>query len=1035
MKRVFTALIFVVVAASAVGAFVDDFAPGTIEKQGYDSRAAVYENADVPSGNGLIIANIKATSARVNPEIPTQMIIMGLSEDISAAITGDNVGDLCSAYLKSSGLIADEFGLRLAKKDLVLDKFWSVVFQKTLNNIPVLDGGIKMAISSGGKVNLVMGDFGSSPEGNLIFSLPETAALSAATDGLFGTVKEDRFEGRAVMPLYFEDKIEYRPAYRVDVVMDEPYSEWHVYIDAEDGMILQRKSSVYYGTVFGNVSGSIQPLTPFDPWEDRDFFDLDMHFGTYGDVTTDMNGDYSITIPGNDPLDVEAWLMGPYMDANNTIGQDAHIIHNMVPNGPFDVYWDDSNSLPAERDAWYSGVSIHNWIKTLDPDLTEMDFVMGCNVNVNGTCNAFWSGYNRSINFYSEGGGCPNIAQIADVVYHEYGHGITDLQYRPFAPNGAMHEGFSDYVACTIIDDPLVGHGFYGPGTHLRNLDNDNRYPDDWTGEPHNDGQIIGGALWHSREILSDYPMGYADSLWHFARELVPSNFEEYFWAYLTVDDDDGNLNNGTPNAGTIFYTFGDLHGIGPGSTVIITADSLCDTEDSLNAYEVNAEIISAFPPYQDSVILYYDVGSGWIQVTMTFNSGVWTGEIPPQSYGTYVNYYISAVDEGGFRGYAPPGAPAEYFTFYVGPDIIPPTVTFIEGPPNTVNLFGPYGPFVISAWDVNGVDPAGCYLHYYVNSGNEDETMMSPTGIAGEFELSSLDLGYRLNSGDTVHYYFTVLDDAGSPNIARYPENGSLELLMAESEVFEGFEEFGIDNWNVEGAWTIFNQGHNGGHSLIFGPGYPDNANDLAYMDYSYDLSPYEGAYITLYHKNVIDDGDTCFVLISNDGGSSWTRVGHIEGFSGSSFVYDEYDISDALSIFKHDYRVGFRFVSDPDGNSIGVMLDDIGWLVGQMTGIEDSESELPDRLTLNQNYPNPFNPQTKISFALPQKSMVSIDIYDLLGRKITRILDDELGAGQHIITWDGRDSSGSPVSSGIYFYRLVTDYGTRQAKMTLLK
>ncbi len=808
-----------------------------------------------------------------------------------------------------------------------------------------------------------------------------------------------------------------------------------IYVDAENGTILQRVSSIYYDVVSGNVSGSIQPLTPFDPWEDRDFYHLNVVFGTYGPALTDMNGDYTITIPNNDPLNVETWLMGPFMNVNNTIGPDAYVVENIVPAGTYDVYWNDNNSHPAERCAWYSGVYIHNWIKTLDPNLVEMDFPMNCNVNVAGTCNAFWSGQNMSMSFYREGGGCPNIAQIADVVYHEYGHGISDLQYRPYSMNGAMHEGFSDYIACTNTDQPHVGLGFNGPGTYLRNLDNDNRYPDDWTGEPHNDGLIIGGALWHTRQILSDYPMGYTDTLWHFAKELFPTNYEEYFWAFLTVDDDDGNINNGTPNAGTIFYTFGDLHGIGPGSVIIISADSLYDTEDTLNAYEVNAEIMSPFSPLPDSVLLYYDVGGGWIPVNMTMVSGIWSGEIPPQSHGTYVNYYIYAVDEAGFRGYAPPDAPNEYYTFYVGPDIVPPTITFIEGPPNTVNLFGPYGPFVISAWDVNGIDPNGVYLHYFVNNGGEDEAMMSPTGNQGEFELNSLDLGYRLNSGDTVHYYFTVLDGAGSPNSARYPETGALDLLMAQAEVFEDFEENGIDNWNVEGAWTLFSQGHNGGHSLIFGPNYPDTADDLAYMDYGHDLSPYANAFITLYHKNVILDGDTCFVLISNDRGSSWMTVGHITGFSGSSFIYGEYDISAALSIFHHDYRVGFRFVSDPDGSSIGVMLDDIGWLVGEMTGITDSGPELPDRLTLSQNYPNPFNPQTTMSFGLPQKSAVTLDIYDLLGRKITRIVDGNLEAGQHVITWDGKDSDGNQVSSGIYFYRLTTDYGVKQAKMTLLK
>jgi hypothetical protein len=892
-----------------------------------------------------------------------------------------------------------------------------------------------MGVNRGGEISFIMGIFDNGPAASLSFAVPEQVAAEKAGAGLAGDIIFSRPLGRVIFPLYFNSGVEYHPAYLIAVQTENPYSEWNVYIDAENGSILQRESSILYGLVRGNVSGSIQPSTPFDPWEDRDFFHLNVNFGIHGPALTDMDGDYEINIPNSDPLDVETWLMGPYMNVNNTLGPDAYVIENITPVGRYNVYWDDANSHPAERCAWYSGVFIHNWIKTLDPELVEMDFPMSCNVNVSGTCNAFWSGQSLSINFYREGGGCPNIAQIADVVYHEYGHGISDLQYRPFAPNGAMHEGFSDYIACTITDQPHVGLGFNGPGTYLRNLDNDNRYPDDWSGEPHNDGLIIGGALWHTRLELSDYPMGYTDSLWHFAKEARPSNFEEYFWAFLAIDDDDGNINNGTPNAGVIFHTFGDLHGIGPGSVIIISADSLYDTEDTLNAYEVSAEIMSPFSPLPDSVLLYYDAGNGWTPVNMTMLSGIWTGEIPPQGYGTYVNYYIFAVDEAGFRGSAPPEAPDEYYTFYVGPDIIPPVINFIAGPPNTVNLFGPYGPFHISAWDVNGIDPGGVYLHYFVNGGSEHEVMMSPSGGQGEFGLNSLDIGYRLNPGDTVHYYFTALDGAINPNSGRYPLSGSLDLLMSQQEVFEDFEANGIDEWNVEGAWALFGQGHNGGHSLIFGPNYPDNADDLAYMDYSYDLSPYGGASITLFHKNVIADGDTCFVLISNDGGASWITVGDITGFSGSSYVYEEYDISEALSIFRHDYRVGFRFVSGPDGNSIGVMMDDIGWLVGQMTGVDDSRPALPDELSLNQNYPNPFNPQTTIYFGLPGKSRVSLEVFDILGRKIAEVIDGELEAGQHSVGWDGRDLKGEAVSSGIYFYRLTTEFGIKQEKMTLLK
>ena len=67
--------------------------------------------------------------------------------------------------------------------------------------------------------------------------------------------------------------------------------------------------------------------------------------------------------------------------------------------------------------------------------------------------------------------------------------------------------------------------------------------------------------------------------------------------------------------------------------------------------------------------------------------------------------------------------------------------------------------------------------------------------------------------------------------------------------------------------------------------------------------------------------------------------------------------------------------------------------------------------------------------------KSKASLEVYDLLGRRIAKIIDGELDAGQYTIIWDGKDSNGDAVSSGIYFYRLTTEFGVKQAKMTLLK
>ncbi len=89
-------------------------------------------------------------------------------------------------------------------------------------------------------------------------------------------------------------------------------------------------------------------------------------------------------------------------------------------------------------------------------------------------------------------------------------------------------------------------------------------------------------------------------------------------------------------------------------------------------------------------------------------------------------------------------------------------------------------------------------------------------------------------------------------------------------------------------------------------------------------------------------------------------------------------------------------------------------------MTPISSFEQEKPDSVILGLNYPNPFNPETYINFALPEKAMVVIEVYNLLGQKVRTLLVAEKEAGSHHIRWDGKDESGIEVSSGIYIYTI---------------
>mgnify|MGYP000042569634 CR=1 FL=1 len=102
--------------------------------------------------------------------------------------------------------------------------------------------------------------------------------------------------------------------------------------------------------------------------------------------------------------------------------------------------------------------------------------------------------------------------------------------------------------------------------------------------------------------------------------------------------------------------------------------------------------------------------------------------------------------------------------------------------------------------------------------------------------------------------------------------------------------------------------------------------------------------------------------------------------------------------------------------------------------TSIEDREP-VPSDFQLRQNYPNPFNNATEIRFGLARQARIELVVYDLLGRKVNTIADGEFAAGEYLVSWDGRDSDGNQVTSGIYFYILRDGVGSVSKKMVLLK
>jgi uncharacterized delta-60 repeat protein len=100
-----------------------------------------------------------------------------------------------------------------------------------------------------------------------------------------------------------------------------------------------------------------------------------------------------------------------------------------------------------------------------------------------------------------------------------------------------------------------------------------------------------------------------------------------------------------------------------------------------------------------------------------------------------------------------------------------------------------------------------------------------------------------------------------------------------------------------------------------------------------------------------------------------------------------------------------------------------------------ESGDKGRPSEFVLSQNYPNPFNPTTKIEFTLAKSDFATLQIYDLLGRKVRTLVSEELSSGYKSVIWDGKNDDGKDVTSGVYFYQLKAGDFSEPKKMLLLK
>lgn len=578
---------------------------------------------------------------------------------------------------------------------------------------------------------------------------------------------------------------------------------------------------------------------------------------------------------------------------------------------------------------------IHDYMKTKFPAFTDMDNALTTNVDVAGTCNAFYNG--SSINFYTEGAGCNSFALIGDVVYHEYGHGINDKYYQSQGGvwlNGAMGEGYADLWALGITNNPILGEGNSQslPNDFIRRYDIDPKiYPQDLIGQVHADGEIIAGAWWDLGQNFGD--LQQMMDLYTATYDALITGFDgnegevfvDILVEALLVDDSpanggDNDITNGTPDL-DIFNAF-DAHGITLLSNATLDHDAV-EAHNDKNI-EIDVTIINDYPWALSNAMVAYRVNttSTCTNVNLAAIGGnVYSTAIPGQPNGTVVAYYVALENLNGTLANVQP----------IAADLAQPNV------PN----------YILVGYEQNRIEDFDNF-----QDGGWQEGLPSDNNSTGTW---TIDVPIGSFSDDGVMVQTDEDHTPGSGNIA-------CAFTGNASSASAGLGENDVDD----------------GHTTLVSPIFDlsDYTNPaISYWRY-YTNSPPSGANPGADWWQVLvtdDEVDWVFVENSKVSDPSFRRV--------AFRVTDYVDLTDNVRI---------KFIAS-DSTHLGQNLDGGILIEGALDDLEVWEIVGGSQSGINEIqiadlsiYPNPSNGNVMVTLNSESATTLSLDVYDLLGSRV---------------------------------------------------
>lgn len=721
----------------------------------------------------------------------------------------------------------------------------------------------------------------------------------------------------------------YRLAWRAAFRRPGEPMTWTGDVDARTGEILSFADTNHYARVVGGVHAR----TITDPEQPRPFTNVRV-VSSSGSINTGDAGTYSYTGgPVFTPLD------GTFFRVTCDTCDLPERAFAFASSGTGDLDLGlggvdeigNGVSTPAERNAFFQ----QNRVRTLAKkwlNIAWLNNTVQSNVNIQDVCNAFWDGL--ATNFFRSGSGCNNTGEIADVMFHEWGHG---LDQNTNLGDGSTGEATGDITSMHVLHDHVVGPYFGVNGSPVRDVDsasvgyvaspaNLNSFclvcqPGQCDNGPyghelHCEGEIYGQTEWDLAQAFvakHGFNTGWQalERIYFLSLPqtdtMVPGQAQNAYGAYLAVDDDNGNLADGTPNCQQIFNAF-NAHGIAGPACAGTTAGCVRPAQPAMTVTPGTNRVIldwTASAGATTYTVLRTDFSPTHAYVPLGSAAGTHFEDLTVQPGLTYY-YVVEAQNAGGCRSTIENAAagsslPEARLTLMapVLSDIPAGNRSGFADPGESIDLTLP----LLNHLPSSAAPAATGTLS--TAAGNVTVTTASVAygnispGASASGTAYRAALGGALACGQDIPFTLDLNDDgAGAPTLAYIP------ILVGQRSTVRYAQDFeGVNDWTtlagsppaIAGAWiagdpvgTNWQPGNDAGpgtasRCLFTGQNTSDSGGDIdggetIAQSPIIDLSGVTSARLSYKRwwgdSSLTDTSDGLIVEVSSNGGSSWVTA-----------------------------------------------------------------------------------------------------------------------------------------------------------------